>query len=187
MSMEPRYFEDAAALRRWFAQHAATADELVVGFMKTATGAASVSWPEAVDEALCVGWIDGVRHRVDDARYRIRFAPRTADSNWSAVNIARVAALEAEGRMTAAGLAAFARRTEAKSRTASYEQAEPVAFGPAEIARFRAVPDAWAFFDALPAGYRKKLTWWVLGAKQQATRDRRLQQFIDACAAGQRL
>ena len=155
--------------------------------MKTATAVASVSWPEAVDEALCVGWIDGVRHRVDEARYRIRFAPRAAHSNWSAVNIARVAALQAEGRMTAAGLAAFGRRSEAKSRTASYEQMAPVAFGAAEIARFKRAPEAWAFLEALPPGYRKKLTWWVLSAKQQATRDKRLQQFIEACAAGKRL
>src|SRR5688572_17013681 len=122
VTTEPTYFESSAALKRWFSKNATTARELVVGFMKVGSGAASVAWPEAVDEALCVGWIDGVRHRIDDRRYRIRFTPRKAGSNWSAVNIKRATGLAAEGRMKPAGLAAFAQRTEAKSKTASYEQ-----------------------------------------------------------------
>lgn len=187
MPTEPQYFENAAALRRWFGRHAATADELIVGFMKTDSGSASVTWPDAVDEALCVGWIDGVRHRVDESRYAVRFTPRSAGSNWSAVNIARVAALEADGRMQAAGRAAFARRTEARSNTASYEQTVPVELGAEELAQFRAVPEAWAFHEALPPSYRKKIVWWIVSAKQQATRDKRLLQFIEACALGKRL
>lgn len=187
MSPEPQYFENAAALRRWFDGHAATADELIVGFMKIDSGSASVTWPEAVDEALRVGWIDGVRHRVDDARYRIRFTPRKPGSNWSAVNIARVAALEAEGRMAPAGLAAFAQRSETRSSTASYEQVGPVELSATEIDRFRQAADAWAFRETLPPGYMKKMVWWIVSAKQQATRDKRLLQFIEACALGKRL
>jgi len=187
MPTEPKYFKNAAALKHWFSKNAATAEELVVGFMKTGTGAASVSWPEAVDEALCVGWIDGVRHRLDDARYKIRFTPRKPGSNWSAVNIRRAAALQAEGRMNPAGLAAFAQRSEARSRTASYEQNAHPEFSAAEQSRFRKTPGAWAFYEALPASYRKKVTWWVVSAKLPATRNRRLLQLVEACAHGQRL
>ena len=184
---EPVYFADAAALRDWFARHAATRDVLVAGFMKVGSGAASVSWPEAVDEALCVGWIDGVRQRIDDRRYRIRFTPRKAKSHWSAINIARIAALEAEGRVQAAGRAAFARRTEANSRRASYERAADPVFDEARSARLRADAAAWAFFAAQSPTYRRQLTAWVVDAKQEATRDRRLATLIEACATGRRL
>lgn len=187
MSIEPTYFRNAAQLRRWFARNAGTADELIVGFMKSGSGQASITWPEAVDEALCVGWIDGVRHRIDDARYRIRFTPRKAGSNWSDVNIRRVAELEAQGRMTPAGREAFARRTESRSRTASYEQPATLEFTAADAKRFSAYPGAWQFYQSLPPGYRKKITWWVVSAKRQETRDKRLDQLIEACACGRRL
>jgi uncharacterized protein YdeI (YjbR/CyaY-like superfamily) len=122
MTNAPRYFESAAAFGSWLEQHAASESELLVGFMKVGTGIPSLTWPEAVDEALCVGWIDSIRHRVDDERYSIRFTPRKAKSNWSAVNLARVEELRASGRMKPAGLAAFARRTEAMSPTSTYEK-----------------------------------------------------------------
>src|SRR5262245_2400459 len=122
MRGDPIFFADAKGLGRWFAQHGATCAQLVVGFIKMHTGRAGRTWPQAVDQALWLGWIDGVRQRIDDERYKIRFTPRTTGSRWSAVNIDRVSALQAEGRMTQAGLDAFAKRTEAKSRTASYEQ-----------------------------------------------------------------
>jgi uncharacterized protein YdeI (YjbR/CyaY-like superfamily) len=187
VSVEPKYFRNTAQLQRWFARNAGTADELVVGFMKSGSGQASITWPEAVDEALCVGWIDGVRHRIDDERYRIRFTSRKAGSNWSDVNIRRVAELEAQGRMTPAGLAAFARRTEARSRTASYEQAATPGFTAAQADRFKALPGAWQFYESLPPSYKKKVTWWVVSAKRQETRDKRLEQLIEACTRGQRL
>ena len=186
MATEPTYFRNAAALRQWFARHARTAPEVVVGFLKAATGSAGLSWKEAVDEALCVGWIDGVRHRVDDERYRIRFTPRKPGSNWSAVNIERAQALQALGRMTPAGLAAFTQRTEAKSKTASYEQ-QDVSFSRAEIKQFRDAAAAWTYFETLPPSYRKKITWWIISAKQSETRDRRLLSFIEACAEWRRL
>src|SRR5215467_6915161 len=116
---EPTYFSSAAAFRRWLDGNATSAHELIVGFKKRHTGNPGLSWPEAVDEALCVGWVDGVRRRIDGERYQIRFTPRRRGSTWSAVNIARVAVLRQEGRMKPAGLAAFAHRAERKSRTYS--------------------------------------------------------------------
>ena len=186
MTAAPIYFEDAAALARWFRAHAATATDLVVGFVKVGAGVPGLTWPQAVDEALCVGWIDGVRHRVDAQRYRIRFTPRRPRSHWSAVNIARVEALTAAGRMAPAGLAAFARRTEARSKAASYEQGE-VAFTADQIRAFKRMPAAWRYFEACPPGYRKRMTWWVVSAKRADTQARRLMQLIEACTTGRRL
>lgn len=184
---EPVYFATAAELRRWFKRHAARADELIVGFHKVGSGVPSITWPESVDEALCVGWIDGVRHRIDEARYRIRFTPRKAGSHWSAVNIRRVDDLVAAGRMTPAGLAVFARRTEARSRQAAYEQAEPPELTAEDLAVLRADPAAWAYYQTLPRAYRTKVHWWVVRAKQAATRERRLAALVAACAAQRRL
>lgn len=186
MVTEPIYFEHAAALRRWFRAHAGTATELAVGFTKIGRGAPGLTWSDAVDEALCVGWIDGVRHRVDESRYRIRFTPRKPGSHWSAVNIAKVEALSAAARMTPAGLAAFAQRTQARSMKAAYEQGE-VAFAAAQMRAFKRDKTAWRYFEACPPGYRKQMTWWVVSAKQAATQDRRLTRLIEACAMGRRL
>lgn len=184
---DPIYFADAAALRAWFAEHAAEATELIVGFMKVHSGQCGLSWSQAVDEALCVGWIDAVRRRVDAERYQIRFTRRQADSHWSAVNIAKVAALSAQGRMQPAGLAAFALRTEAKSRRASYEQDHTPDLAADEIAELRADAAAWAYYQTLPPSYLHKLHWWVVNAKQTDTRARRLRRLIAACAQGVRL
>jgi uncharacterized protein YdeI (YjbR/CyaY-like superfamily) len=140
-----------------------------------------------VDEALCYGWIDGVRRSVDADRYTIRFTPRQPRSTWSAVNIARVAELTAEGRMAPAGLAAFAARSEARSGIYSYEQRADAALDPAEEATFQADAAAWAFFQAQPPGYRRTATWWVISAKQAATRQRRLATLIADSAAGRTL
>lgn len=184
---EPIYFDDAEAFRSWLAVNAASAGEVAVGFVKLIRNSAGLTWPQAVDEALCFGWIDGVRRRVDAERYQIRFTPRKPGSTWSAVNIERFAALRAEGQVTAAGLAAFEQRTEKKSRTYSYEQAEPPEFSPAEAKAFRQEKAAWAFFEALPPSYRRKLTWWVVSAKQETTRAKRFASFVQACAEGRRL
>lgn len=131
------FFASAAELRLWFEQNAGTAAELIVGFFKVDSGRPSIKWPEAVDEALCVGWVDGVRERIDEVSYKIRFTPRKAGSTWSAVNIEHVEALTLEGRMTAAGRAAFDRRTEEKSRTYSYEQKSAARLAPAEESAFK--------------------------------------------------
>ena len=158
-----------------------------MGFHKKGSGKPSILWAEAVDEALCVGWIDGVRKRIDDTAYQIRFTPRKTTSTWSAINIARVAELTSRGRMRRAGLAAFAHRKDAKSRTYAYEQAGVAALAPADEARFRKTKKAWAFFEAQPPGYRKKLIWLIVSAKQEVTRQKRLLQLIEASKNGLRL
>ena len=179
----PRFFRDAAALRRWFTAHHANKNELLVGYWKVGSGKPSITWPESVDEALCVGWIDGVRKRIDDESYTIRFTPRKASSHWSLVNVARIAVLEAEDRLQAAGRAAFAARPEHKIGLASYEQ-RSVDLPEVYAAVLRASTKAWADFQARPPSYRKAATWWIVSAKQEATRLRRLQVLIDCGARG---
>ena len=186
VTVEPRFFRTPAELRRWFARHHAKATELLVGYWKVGSGRPSVTWPESVDEALCVGWIDGVRRRVDDERYTIRFTPRKAASIWSAVNVARVEALAAAGRMTAAGLAAFERRIAHKVGVYSFEQ-RSVGLPPAYAERLRAHAEAWADWQRRAPSYRKAAMWWVVSAKQEATRERRLAQLIATCASGEGL
>jgi len=187
VSTTPTFFATAADLRDWLASNGAVTTELIVGFIKTHTGRAGLTWPQAVDEALCFGWIDGVRHRIDDNRYKIRFTPRKAGSHWSAVNIERVAELQAGGRMTKSGLAAFALRTEARSRKASYEQEQFPELSAAQTKSFKKNKAAWAFYEKLPPSYRRKVNWLVISAKQQATRDRRFLALVAACAEGRRL
>jgi uncharacterized protein YdeI (YjbR/CyaY-like superfamily) len=181
----PRFFRSPAEFRKWLEKHHATADELWVGFHKRATGKPSLTWPESVDEALCVGWIDGIRKRIDDESYKIRFTPRRQGSVWSAVNIRRVRELEAEGRMKPEGLAAFEVRKENRSGIYAYEQRtaeipEPYA------RRLRANRKAAAFFDAQPAWYRKQASWWVVSAKKEETRLKRLETLVAAYERGKR-
>jgi uncharacterized protein YdeI (YjbR/CyaY-like superfamily) len=185
--MEPIYFASPAELRAWFEANHETATELRVGFWKKATGVPSLTWSEAVDEALCFGWIDGVRHSVDADRYTNRFTPRRRGSNWSAVNVAKVAALSREGRMRPAGIRAFEARSDARTGVYSFEQRSDAKLTPAQERRFRADADAWAYFQAAPPGYRRTATWWVVSAKQEATRERRLTQLIEDSRAGRRI
>ena len=147
----------------------------------------SLSWPESVDEALCFGWIDGVRKRIDGDSYQIRFTPRREGSIWSAINIAKVQALVAQGRMRPAGLEAFARRTERRSRVYAYEQAGNAELGVEEAGDFRQNKAAWRYFERAPPSYRRTMLHWVASAKRPATRARRLSQLIAACAAGTRI
>ena len=185
--MKPLFFPTPAALRAWFKKHHQTADELIVGFYRKDSGKPSITWSEAVDEALCFGWIDGVRRKVDDDSYSNRFTPRRPGSNWSAINIDKVTALTKLKRMQPAGLAAFAKRTEAKSRIYTYEQGDAAAFEPAFEKLFKSRKQAWAFFQAQPPYYRRLMTRWVGNAKQAETRQRRLDKLIDACQSGTRL
>ncbi len=178
-----RYFATPNELRDWFDQHHATATELWVGYHRKASGVPSIDWPQAVDEALCVGWIDGIRYRIDETRFAQRFTPRRPGSTWSAVNVAKVATLAAQGRMRPTGSAAFAARTGTKTGIYGYEQADP-ALDDAATARFMAEPAAWADWQRRPPSYRKSATYWVTSAKQAATRERRLLALIEACAAG---
>jgi len=183
---KPRFFRDAEALRRWFAAHHASATELLLGYWKVGSGKPSVSWPESVDEALCVGWIDGVRRRIDDLSYTIRFTPRKPTSIWSAINIARVAALQGEARMQAAGLAAFAARRENRSGVYSFEQPSIELPTPYATA-LKAQPAAWADFRARSPSYRKAAVGWIVSAKREATRERRLQVLIDGGTRGAKI
>jgi uncharacterized protein YdeI (YjbR/CyaY-like superfamily) len=181
--VEPQFFATPALLRRWLAKHHAGAAELWLGYWKVGSGERSVTWPESVDEALCFGWIDGVRKRIDERSYVIRFTPRKAGSIWSTVNIARVAVLEAEGRMTAAGHAAFALRRENTSGVYSFEQ-RSVELPPAYSRLLRADRAAWVDWQRRPPSYRKAAMWWVVSAKQEATRERRLALLIECSASG---
>ncbi len=185
-AMDVIFFATPDELRAWFAEQHETAGELWVGFHKKGTGTPSVTWPEAVDEALCVGWIDGVRKGIDAASYTIRFTPRKPGSIWSAVNIARVAELERQGRMRPAGLAAFARRNEAKSAVYSYEQETPQLDADAER-QFRANATAWDYFQTQASWYQRNATWWIVCAKQAATRQKRLATLIADSEQGRRL
>ncbi|MBL8345493.1 MAG: YdeI/OmpD-associated family protein [Rubrivivax sp.] len=186
-SKEPTFFETAAEFRAWLRRHGGSAPELIVGFHKRDSGLPSMSWPESVDEALCFGWIDGVRASIDAQSYRIRFTPRRPTSTWSAINIARVKVLQIEGRMAPAGLEAFARRSEAKSRTYAYEQAQHAELSPAQRSEFRKHRKAWQFFEAQPTSYRHKAAWHVTSAKREETRQARLARLIEASANGQRI
>jgi uncharacterized protein YdeI (YjbR/CyaY-like superfamily) len=184
--MKVTFFRSAADLREWFARRHSEAVELWVGYYKKGTGIPSITWPESVDEALCVGWIDGIRKSVDERSYTIRFTPRKAVSTWSAVNIKRVQVLKREGRMQATGLKAFQARRENEAGTYSYEQRRAELEEP-YAGLLRKNQAAWEFFHAQPPGYRKVASWWVISAKMEATRLKRLEKLIEASARGRRL
>jgi uncharacterized protein YdeI (YjbR/CyaY-like superfamily) len=185
--MTPIFFADARDFRAWFERHAASATELLVGFHKVGSNRPCMSWSESVDEALCFGWIDGRRQRIDDTSYSIRFTPRKASSIWSVVNIAKMDKLRAEGKMQPAGEAAFALRLAAKSGIYAHERSDVPALLDAERERFQRDAAAWDYFQAAPPGYRKTILHWITSAKREETRSKRLQQLIAACAAGKRL
>ncbi len=186
-SASPRFFATAAEFRAWLDAHAGTATELLVGFWKVDSGRPSMTWPQSVDEALCFGWIDGVRKRIDDQAYQIRFTPRKPGSIWSAVNIAKVEQLRAAGKMTAAGESAAAHRTDARSVVYAYEQRQHAELTADEIRRFKKYKVAWTYFENCPPSYRKVLLHWVTGAKKPETRAQRLDKLIQASTEGQRL
>ena len=184
--MEIVFFPTSPDLQKWFHRNHATERELWIGFYKKNSGRPSITWPESVDEALCVGWIDGIRKSIDEVSYMIRFTPRRRGSIWSAVNIKRVEVLTNEKRMQPAGLAAFAARREYRSGIYSYEQRgeqlpEPYA------GRLRKNQKAWEFFQAQSPSYRKMMGWWVVSAKQEETRLKRLGKLIEESARRRRL
>jgi uncharacterized protein YdeI (YjbR/CyaY-like superfamily) len=185
MGEDAIFFETPSELRAWLEEHHTTASELWVGFYKKASGRRSLTWSQVVDEALCFGWIDGKAQRIDEHRYRQRLTPRRPTSNWSAVNIAKVAELRAQGRMTPAGEAAFAARREDRSAVYSYERRHEAAFDAEQEATFRGRADAWEWFAAQSPSYRTMATFWVVSAKRPGTRTRRLATLIE-CSAGRR-
>ena len=184
---EPTFFPEPADFRAWLEENHERAAELWVGFHKKATGRPSITWPEAVDQALCFGWIDGIRKSLGDESYVIRFTPRKPRSTWSAVNIARAQELVAEGRMRPAGLAAFEARSDDRSAIYSYEQRREVRLAPDQEREFRANQRAWEFFQAQRPSYRRPALWWVVSAKREETRARRLRTLIEDSANGRRL
>jgi uncharacterized protein YdeI (YjbR/CyaY-like superfamily) len=179
---KPVFFKTPAEFRAWLKKNHKTADEIIVGYYRKSSGKPTITWQESVDEALCYGWIDGVRRKYGDDAYGNRFTPRRPGSNWSIINIRRVEELTKARRMRAAGLAAFAKRTEARSRVYSYEQGDmPVLLAPLE-ARFKTNKQAWEFFQGQAQYYRKIMIRWVNSAKAEETRLRRLAKLIAASA-----
>jgi len=183
--MKPTYFSTEAEFRRWLQANYQTAEELLVGFWKKGTGRPSIDWPQARDQALCFGWIDGIRKSLGDDAYTIRFTPRRKGSIWSKVNIERFAALTAEGLMTAAGERAYEENKE-KSGLYAYER-ELAAFSAEDEARFRKHKAAWTDWETRAAGYRKNVLHWVTSAKKPETRAKRLATLIECSAAGQKI
>lgn len=184
--MDVVFFATTAELRRWFTNHHASTHELWIGFYKKDSGRGGVTYREALDLALCYGWIDGVRRKVDDVSYTNRFTPRKPRSNWSAINVKRVRELKELGLMRRPGLEAFERRDAGAANSYSYERAT-AQLPPAFIRTFRQSPKAWKFFQAQPPYYRRLATWWVISAKRDETRARRLARLIDDSANEQRL
>jgi uncharacterized protein YdeI (YjbR/CyaY-like superfamily) len=185
--MKVKFFRSPSDFRKWLEQNHATTRELWVGYYKKNSGKPSITWSESVDEALCFGWIDGIRKSRDDLSYTIRFTPRKPKSNWSAVNIRRVQELARDRRMQPAGLEAFEGRTPEKSGIYSYENRKTAVLGKPAEKQFRLSHAAWVFFQAQAASYRQTAIWWVVSAKKEETRQARLKKLIENSAGGKRL
>ena len=184
--MSPVFFANSAEFRKWLEENHQTETELLVGYYKVGTKKPSMNWSESVDEALCFGWIDGIRKSIDNESYCNRFTPRKPKSNWSAVNIKKVEELTRLEKMAPAGLAAYEKRLEMRSVVYSYEN-QPEKFTSELESRFKKNKVAWDFFEKQPPSYRKVRIYWVMSAKQEATQFSRLEKLITACAEGKRL
>ena len=184
---EAIFFDSPEAFYDWLAEHHETEDEVFVGMWKKATGKQTMTWSQAVDQALCFGWIDGVMRRIDDERHMQRFTPRRPGSNWSKVNVAKVAKLEAEGKMTDAGRRAFEARTEDKTGVYSFEAKDAAELPPEFAERLAANAAAHEYFEARAPSYRRTANHWVLSAKREETRLRRMGQLIESSAKGEDL
>ena len=181
---EPVWFATPAELRAWFSAHHETATDLHVGYWKAGTGRAGLTHPQAIEQALCFGWIDTTGRRIDDERWQVRFTPRRPGSVWSAVNVATVQRLTEAGLMTPAGLAVFARRRPDRTAVYSFEQQDPPSLTPSQQARLEADAEAWAWLSAQPPWYRRAAAHWVNSAKRDTTRESRLARLIESSAAG---
>jgi uncharacterized protein YdeI (YjbR/CyaY-like superfamily) len=184
--MIPIFFDSALSFRNWLEVNHQNETEVFVGYYKVGTKKPSMFWSESVDEALCFGWIDGIRRSIDEESYCNRFTPRKPKSNWSAVNIAKVEEMIRQGKMMPAGLVAFEKRLDARSAIYSYENL-PEKLNPEMEVRFRENSAAWEFFEKQPPSYRKPRIYWVMCAKQQSTKLSRLNRLIEASANGKRL
>lgn len=177
--MKPKFFPSPATWHAWLEANHDTHDELLVGFHKKDSGKPSITWPEAVDGALCFGWIDGVRRSLNETSYVIRFTPRRPRSVWSAINIKRVADLTRLGLMRPAGIQALGKRTGNRSEIYSYEQRKGAKLSGAYQKTFHANEKAWKFFQAQPPWYQRTASWWIISAKKEETRQKRLAQLIE--------
>lgn len=185
---ETIYFDSPAAFYKWLSDHHETTPEQWVGYYKKHTNKPSMTWPESVDQALCFGWIDGLRRSVDEDRYRIRFTPRKATSIWSDVNVKRYAELLAEKKIQPAGKAAYARKKKEKSGVYSFEQnLKSLTLPPEYESILKREKMAWAFFQSLAPSVLKGTIWWVISAKQEATRQRRMTELIRCCGEGKKI
>ena len=182
--MKPTFFTTPPEFRTWLEKRHRETRELWVGFHKKSSGQASITWPEAVDEALCFGWIDGQRKGLDEVAYAIRFTPRKPGSIWSVANVKRVEELRAQRRMQPVGLEAFEARAKGRSGIYSYEQRKTAELDVAQLRKFRANRNAWEFFQAQLPSYQKAAVWWVITAKTETTNLKRLGQLIDDSAHG---
>src|SRR5215471_6376356 len=185
-AMRPVFFPTASDLRRWFEANYTSAQELWLGYYKNGSGKPSVTWPESIDEALCVGWIDGIRKSIDDKSYKIRFTPRKKGSIWSAVNTRRARELVRQKRMRLVGRKAFAARREFRSGIYSYEQ-RPAQLPEPYRSIFKKKRPAWTFFESQPPGYQKTVSWWIVSAKREETRLKRLRRLIEFSSRGRRI
>ena len=185
--MQPRFFASPDEFRAWLEANYDSESEVVVGFHKKHTGLPSLTWTESVREALCFGWIDGVRRRIDDDSYSIRFTPRKQGSNWSVVNVRHVAELTRAGRMHRAGIEAFEARTPEKTGVYTYENRHEAKLSLEHEEQLQANEKAWEFFQAQPPGYRQTAIFWVVSAKREETRARRLATLIDDSAHHRRI
>jgi uncharacterized protein YdeI (YjbR/CyaY-like superfamily) len=184
--MKPKFFAKPSDFRKWLEKNHLKEKELLVGFYKVNSGKPSITWPESVDEALCFGWIDGIRRSIDEKSYSIRFTPRKAKSIWSAVNIKKMQVLKEKGLLKPAGIAAFEKREESKSAIYSYEKAE-VKLSPEFEKRFRSNKKAYAFFKTLPPSIQRVSTNWVMSARQEKTRESRIQNLISCSEEGRKI
>ena len=184
--MEPTFFPTQKDFRKWLDKNSSKQTELLVGFYKVGSGKPSITWSQSVDEALCFGWIDGVRRGVDEESYSIRFTPRKKKSIWSAVNIKKIEELTAAGLMKPAGLTAFSHREEKSSAIYAYEKAEAT-FSPEFEQRLKANETALAYFESSPKSYQKVCRNWVMSAKQEVTREKRMNELINDCEAGMKI
>ncbi len=182
----PRFFRSRAEWRSWLDKNHAIAGEQVVGFHKVGSGRSGITYAEALDEALCFGWIDARRNRIDDAHWQIRFTPRKRRSIWSQVNIRRIEELKADGRVAPAGLAAYETRDPKRQNRYSFENRD-IALDAQYEDRFRANHKAWAWFESRPPSYRRPAIWWVMSAVKDATREKRLATLIADSEAGRKL
>lgn len=187
MNEKPKFFAALVDWRAWLEKHHADAEELWVGFYKRDSGRPSITWPESVDGALCFGWIDGVRKSLDAVSYKIRFTPRKPRSVWSAINIKRVGDLSKLNLMHPAGLAAFEKREGDRSAIYAYEQRKTARLPPPFQKKFRESPVAWAFFQSRPPWYQRTSSYWVVSAKREETRMKRLALLIDCSARKQNI